>query len=117
MEQIRLLFSLFYFIFFSLFAYYIIYFKLNDIIKKFKSVKGELIVCGKNSVQIKLKKQPKFVKAYFLNTDSTNSNDVPCDPGTNDLLKWSAKSYDTHLVLNIEWEVTSYKVIVWEAYY
>ena len=70
---------------------------------------GELLVIGKDSIQIELKKgRPETVLVEFKG----HPKHVPCNPH-HDKLEWEIHRRHHGLVLVIKWDVSSARAIVW----
>ena len=70
---------------------------------------GELLVCGKDMLQIELKHgKPDTVLVEFKH----NHISTPCNPH-NDHLSWEIHDRHHGLVLVIKWHVASAREIIW----
>jgi hypothetical protein len=86
---------------------------------------GELLVTGKDSVDIELRDHPDEVEVKFIDDIVI----VPCDHHHHDNLQWEVrrlhrtgrqvtKHHRKHFyVLTITWQVTGVRKICWEACY
>lgn len=76
---------------------------------------GEIIVTGNDEVEIPLRTFPSYVKVAFKDHCVV----VPCNPQNFDELEWEATKHHhkDHYVLNIKWNVTGVREIVWTVYF
>lgn len=72
---------------------------------------GELIVTGKDRVDIKLHHQPNHITARF----GDNCEPIPCDPRDFDFLEYELHHIDGRFVLRITWDVAQMRTIFWEV--
>lgn len=92
-------------------------------------VSGELIVTGKNHAELALERRPTHVKVYFKDDCVV----VPCNPTHFDELEWRireqidrevntrsrSRDRDRHksFFLEISWDVSASRAIMWEVIY
>lgn len=76
---------------------------------------GELIVTGKEEVEIPLRNFPSYVKVTFKDHCIV----VPCNPQNFDELEWEVikHCHKDHYKLHIKWNVTGVREIVWTVYF
>jgi len=74
---------------------------------------GELIVIGKDSVQIRLKRRPRHVVCRFKDERKI----VPCDPNHSDSLEYYTFLKHNQVFLEIKWDVSGSREILWEVRY
>jgi hypothetical protein len=76
---------------------------------------GELMVTGKDEIDISLKSHPTHVKVNFTNSCHV----VPCNPDHDDDLEWEVILSDcgTQHTLHIEWNVSDIRDIAWSVCY
>jgi hypothetical protein len=79
---------------------------------------GELIVIGKDSIDINLNDYPNKTFVDFIG----NQIIIPCDICNKDSLSWKINkiykhNYNTKYILTIYWDVSSVRKITWKAYY
>lgn len=80
-----------------------------------KQQAGEIIVTGKDEMDIALDSHPKHVKVKFTNPCHT----TPCDTDHSDDLAWEILTSDcgSQYTLHIEWEVSGARDITWKVCY
>lgn len=77
---------------------------------------GELVVSGKDSLNIHLKGLPKKVSVHFVD----DCDLVPCNPHHVDFLEYEVHVSHTHhhgFTLVINWHVSGVREIKWSAHY
>lgn len=77
---------------------------------------GELIVTSKDKANIELVSHPCLVRVRFEGDGCV----IPCNPQHHDHLKWTlipAHGLSQKYILQISWQVTNVRKIVWEAFY
>lgn len=76
---------------------------------------GELIVVGSDQVTIKLRECPSGVKCRFRHEHHI----IPCNPNHSDSLEYEVRFSHKHkcYVLNIKWEVSGVREILWHVHY
>lgn len=72
--------------------------------------RGMMVVSGQDHAEIKLSETPKYVKVYFNDQCVV----VPCDPQKPDFV--SSNLDLCCLTLNICWDVSGVREIIWELY-
>jgi len=78
------------------------------------SEQGELVVIGKDAVEIQLKRRPREVRVEFKDECKI----VPCDPQDFDALEYyNFQRKNGYHFLVIKWSVSSSREIVWEVRY
>ncbi len=95
-----------------------IYFTVKFVEKKFSETdfgaimqSGELIVTGKDTVDIRLKHQPNETSVHFEDVCEA----IPCDPRDFDFLEYELHYIHHHFVLRITWDVSRVRTIHWSA--
>ena len=78
---------------------------------------GELVVTGHSHLHILLRDMPVKFEAHFKNVDC-----VPCNPGGPDKVTChleikKTKKRKKEYYLNLVWEVSSIRTVVWKACY
>jgi hypothetical protein len=75
---------------------------------------GELVVIGKDAVEIQLNRRPREVRVEFKDEQKI----VPCDPQDFDALEfyWFQRR-SGHYFLIVKWSVSAVREIVWEVRY
>lgn len=75
---------------------------------------GDIIVTGKDHIEIKLKRFPSYVKVVFKD----HCVIVPCNHQNFDHLEWEVFQNDDGCIkLHISWHVTGVREISWHAYF
>jgi len=78
--------------------------------------KGELVIVGKNTINIPLDSLPRHYKAYFKNECEI----VPCNPQDVDFIECDVHASNTTrggYVLVIKWSVSGVRDVVYEVSY
>ena len=74
---------------------------------------GEIIVIGKGEVSIQLHEMPCGIKCRFRHEHHI----VPCNPHHADTLEYEVRHTCKGHVLNIKWEVSGVREILWHVHY
>ena len=72
---------------------------------------GQIVVTGKDEVDIRLTCNPIQVKVSFKDDEII----IPCNPKDYDELDWDIHYINGHFVLRINWNVSGVRTIVWAA--
>lgn len=75
---------------------------------------GQLLVSGKNYVEIKLDGSPVRIVVKFRHK---HHHPHPCNPGPEDELSYSTVTNNDKTFLFINWNVSGIEEVIWKAYY